>query len=480
MSERVGKRAGLYVRISDDREGRELGVTRQEEDLREAAARAGDEVIGVYSDNDRGASTRSRKPRPEYERLLEDARSGHIEKIWAYTSSRLTRRPMEHEGQIQLAERNGIVFDYIRSPSFDLNTANGRMIARMLAAKDANEAEETGERIARKFDQKRASGEYMGGGRYFGWQADGATPEPAEHEALAQAAQDVIAGVTGHAIMQRWNDAGLVTSRGNRWNLTTWRQVMVRPRNAGLVVHEGEIIGRYPWYDSAPVTEDVWEAVCTILGDPGRKTSPGNKPKWLGSGLFVCWGCEQPHMYVHWSGAAQHRMYLCKKTSPLLPGRRHMARQVKGVDEFVEDVIVARLTRPDAVDLARSTQRPEVDVAGLRVERMTLRERLLELDDDLDAGRIDRERWLRRNAQAQDRLRQIDELLRPVPGSPFVGVVDADDPAAVWYGSLPDRSDGLPLEHRRRILDALMTVRILPVVNKKGFDPSKIEIIPKL
>lgn len=477
MTDRARKRAGIYLRISDDREGQELGVTRQEEDLRAAAEHAGDAIVDVYVDNDISASTKSTKPRPDYNRILADARAGRIEKIWAYTSSRLTRRPMEHEGQIQLAEQHGTEYAYIRSPSFDLNTANGRMIARILAAKDANESEETSERIVRTFTQKRERGEYLGGGRSFGWLIDGETPEPREHEALREASDDVVLGVSSYEIMTAWHTEGLLSARGNRWTTANLRRLLLRPRNAGFIVHGGEIVGRYPWAERAPVPEETWLAVCAILGDPTRTTSPGTKPRWLGSGLYACWGCETANMRVGWSKISNQRVYRCERKHPTLDDRRHVTRQQPALDAYVEELCVTRLSHKDAVDLARD-ERPSVDVKALRVERASARSTLDQLDDDLDAGRIDRERWLRRNSRARARLEEIEKALAPTLSSnPFVGVVDADDPAAVWYGTLPDRSDGLGLEHRRRILAALLSVTILPVTRKnKGFDPDRVGV----
>lgn len=478
MTERRGKRTGLYERISDDREGLELGVTRQDEDLRAASERDGDDIVDVYVDNDISASTRSTKLRPDYERLLADARSGRIEKIRAYTSSRLTRRPMEHERQIQLAEQCGTEYAYIRSPSFDLNTANGRMIARILAAKDANESEETSERIIRTFKQKRERGEYMGGGRLFGWEDDGDTPRLIEFGALAQACEDVVDGTTLWGIMTRWNTTGLLTSRGNPWTVVTVRQVLLRPRNAGLIVHKDQIVGRYPWHDRAPVSEDTWTALCAGLGDPSRLTNPGNPPQWLGSGKYVCWGCEKPNMRVGWSAAAKHRLYRCEHKYAAKDGRHHVSRQAVALDAYIEELIVARLSLPDAVDLAQEPDRPSVDAKALRAERASVRSDLDQLDDDLDAHRIDRPRWTRRNARLQSRMEEIDRALAPAPGSnPFRGVADADDPAAVWYGTVPDRSDGLPLERRRNILAELLIVRVLPVRAKRGpFDPGCIDV----
>src|SRR5579859_5770999 len=119
-------RSGIYLRISDDREGRELGVGRQQEDCLSLSEHLHCVVYDFYKDNDISASPRSRKVRPDYQRLLADARAGAIDTIIAYTSSRLTRRPREHEDLIELAEQYGIQFHYVASPSFDLNTAAGR------------------------------------------------------------------------------------------------------------------------------------------------------------------------------------------------------------------------------------------------------------------------------------------------------------------------------------------------------------------
>ena len=170
MSVQTKNRSGIYLRISDDREGRELGVGRQQEDCLSLSNRLHCIAYGIYKDNDISASTRSRKIRPDYQRLLTDARAGLIDTIIAYTSSRLTRRPREHEDLIELAEEYGVQFYYVASPSFDLNTAAGRRIARMLAANDAGEAEDTAERVARAKLANAVRGEYMGGARAYGFE----------------------------------------------------------------------------------------------------------------------------------------------------------------------------------------------------------------------------------------------------------------------------------------------------------------------
>jgi DNA invertase Pin-like site-specific DNA recombinase len=72
-------RAAVYVRISKDREGRSLGIARQEADARELAGRHGWDVVEVFSDNDTSAAAY----RPAFERLLEDIEGGRIDAVVA-------------------------------------------------------------------------------------------------------------------------------------------------------------------------------------------------------------------------------------------------------------------------------------------------------------------------------------------------------------------------------------------------------------
>jgi hypothetical protein len=63
-------RAVVSTRISRDPEGEALGVERQRQDCLDRAAREGWQVLDVLVENDVGASSYSRKPRPLYAALL--------------------------------------------------------------------------------------------------------------------------------------------------------------------------------------------------------------------------------------------------------------------------------------------------------------------------------------------------------------------------------------------------------------------------
>ena len=277
-----------------------MGVERQREDLEADAVRAGLRVVGRYEDNDISASTRSRKRRPEYERMLADAAAGQFRVIVAYTSSRLTRRPRENEDLIELAERHGVQFRYLRSPSFDLNTADGRNIARILAANDAAESERIAERVSRAVRQRAEDGGFHGGTPAFGFQLvkDAAgrivawEPHPTHAKWLEEAAGRVLAGETLYGICAEWHREGRRTGNDAVWRPRTLKRALLSPAVVGLRAHDGRT---FPASWPALLPEHTWQRLNTLLGDSARQVRPwpaqDGRRKYMLSGLVFCKRC---------------------------------------------------------------------------------------------------------------------------------------------------------------------------------------------
>lgn len=474
----MGKKTVIYLRISDDREGRELGVQRQEEDTRALVARAGDELVAIYKDNDISASTRSTKHRPDYSRMLADGRTARYQKIVAYTTSRLTRRPREHEDQIELAEKYGIEFAYVASPSFDLNTAAGRRIARILAANDAGHSEDISELVRREKLQMAQAGRWRGGPRPFGYDEDGVGVRPDEALALAAAARAILAGESLRGQAVELNARGLRTTMGREWTGDKLRAALTRVRNIAKVGRYGEVVADAEW---APIMdEDLYFGVRALLRS--RELVPGSRlgRVRIGAGVYLCGVCaDGTTMCSARTGGRANRGrpgYRCRASG-------HLVRIAEPLDALVERAVVTRLARRDAVELVRDAVR--VDTGALRTERAAIRERLIELDEDRDHGRIDRARYLRSNAALNARLVRVEVELEPqVTGSVLDGLAGNPDVASLWFGTLPDRSDGLSVSRRSVAVDKVVRVTVLrsPKGRRAGggyFSPESVRIEPK-
>ncbi len=464
--------AAKYRRISDDREGRELGINRQDEDLDELAARRGYTIVASYLDNDIGASTRSKKRRDGYADMMADARTGKFKVILAYTSSRLTRRPREHEDLIDLAEGYGIKYEYLRSPSFDLNTSAGRRIARILAASDAGESEDISERVTRARLQQAQQGRFGGGIRPYGHRKDGSLHEVEAAEIVA-AANAVLAGSGLRGIIADLNARGVATRRGGRWVSVSLRSILLQPRLAGLMSYGGEIIEALDG-DHKPLWQpildrDQWEAVGAILNSPSRRTTPGPTPKWLGSRLYRCGHPSHGGgvvTMVHGMAGRNERTgtYRC------LTG--HLVRAAEPVDDLVERYAVERLSRPDA--LALITPTASVDLSGLVAEANVLRVRMANLGDVMETGDMGPAEYRTRKTRLAAELAEVESKMTANAGSsPLAGIAGRPDADAIWKS--------YDLGRRRAVLDALMTVTILPVgkTGRKGFDENTVRIEPR-
>src|ERR1044071_1519532 len=82
---------GVYLRISDDRDGNQEATTRQRADCAKFAAAQGWEVVDVYEDVDLSAYKRGVK-RPEFERMLEAVKTKQVDGVVAWKIDRISRR----------------------------------------------------------------------------------------------------------------------------------------------------------------------------------------------------------------------------------------------------------------------------------------------------------------------------------------------------------------------------------------------------
>ncbi|MEW1834539.1 recombinase family protein [Microbacterium sp. NPDC079995] len=297
------RHAVIYTRISNDREGKKLGVERQETACREVAAQLGLTVVGVYSDNDVSASRSSKKPRPSYEAMITAAGRREFGTIIAYSMSRLTRRPREWEDLIDLAEQIGTRYAYKVSPSYDLTTADGQGVARTVAAWDAAEAKRISERVKEAVDQRKEDGSYHGAAAPFGFSLKESVPviDDREAEMIREAATRLLdANDSLYQIVRDWNGAGRFTRGGNRWRHSVLRTALTNPALIGetrpIIPTEGKVApsrGVKGW--DAILDEPTFFALRDKLEpDSSRRTNPlGVKSSKyaMAGGLTVCGRC---------------------------------------------------------------------------------------------------------------------------------------------------------------------------------------------
>lgn len=474
-----------YVTYSRKSNGRKA-VPRQKALIAQMIARQDGVILpgGEFSDKDSTAFAKpgaARPKRDDFDRMLALLGTRTGLRVAAYHADRLLRNSEDTAALIRVCAGGGHLIETHSGGLYDLSTATGRRRLRDDASAAEYEVDHNTERVLAQKDEAAAAGLWLGGRRPFGWETD---PKPvdeagepildedgkpakgyllkreAEAGALAQAHADTLAGVPLNAIARQWNKAGLTGTSGGPWTGVEVRRVLLRPRNAGLVLHRGQVAGKAQ--APAVVDEPTWRAVRALLAQPGRKTSPGPERQYLLSGIAVCGVCDALLKAGQVAGKDRQprRVYRCRK-----PGKdgAHVARDVAGLDGYVSDLIVERLSRDDAAALLRP------DTAGqmtaLAAEKTGIEAQMRESNELRRKGLLTAAEFAEERAAHMARLEEIGDAMgstaRADALAPLV-IRFRDDSRATDHAGRILVWEEQPLGARRAVITALATVTVNP------------------
>ncbi len=488
-----------YTRISADKSGAEAGVGSQHEDNAELAGELGISLARTYTDND--LSAYSGVERPEYQRLLADIAAGKIGTLIIWHANRFLRSTDETNAFIRLARAQQLkLYSYTKGGAYNLQRASGRKELRDDVNEAEYESEHRGERVGLARKRQARNGDFGGGVRPYGWGVDSgrvrsvcvnpkapamdrvyedhpvldmARHNEAEAAEIRRWADDLLSGVSMAQLLRDLAARGVPTvamtdgrtlKRNGRpaehggWNSRTIRQILTHPRTSGHAVYRGEIVRRNAYPPILP--DDVREALITLFGDPARKTSPGNVPRWLGSLIYRCGVCGDGATMTVRRNASGTPVYRCRKAG-------HCTWPAEQVDRYVADVVVARLSREDVAGLI--PHEAEVDVTALRDELVVCDNRKRGAAQLYARGTIDEAQLETITAELDHRMGEIRAALSAATAhSPLSAFAMTDDARRTWTE--------LPIGRKREIVRILLTVTLPPLGRGHTFNRDLIQI----
>src|SRR3954469_11815229 len=389
-------RAVIYTRVSSDPQNRGRSVAEQEAECRAVCDRNGWEVVAAFSDNDRSASRWATKERAEYRRLIGCIEAGGCDVLVTWEASRAQRDLAAYAALRDLCERRGVLLSY-SGRTYDMSDADDRFGTGLDALLAERESEQTRKRVLRAVranaDKGRPHGKLLYGYRR---EYDPATREligqvPDEqdtvdetravvHRATAPIVREeagrVLAGETPYAIAQDFNRQGVSTPRGaaRGWDLTQVKRLCVNPGYAGKRTHRGKVMGAASW---PPILDESTHlALVAKLGDPARRSQRTSAVKHLLSGIAVCGVCGGRLRVQKNRGFLA---YLCVDGF-------HVSRRETDTDEYVTEVVLCRLARPDLADAF--TDATDAKTAAALAEAREKRARLEGFYDTAAAGEL--------------------------------------------------------------------------------------------
>lgn len=418
-----GSRAVIYTRISMDRDGEGVPLARQEEACRALAVARGFTVVAVLGDTQ---SAYDPKPRPQWNRVLEMARTGQVEVVLAYNVDRFTRSVRTNLEMGEVAQQHQVAF-ITSQGDLDYTTGQGRFLALILAGIAQYEVELKSQRQKLANRGLAREGNFFSGGfRAFGFNKDG-THVPEEAEAIRQAAEDVLAGVSLKEIARRWEAAGLETGRAGSgvWRLQSVRAVLLNAKNAGIRTYKGTRVATGKW--EPIISEATHIELKAFLTNPSRKVggNPGGKTAQnLLSGIATCSRCEEP---VRSGSARGLKVYTC--------ARGCVSTSRSEADDFVRDTIASvavTLGPPDSFTSSREDN--EVSQELLVDETRKLESRKTTLVGAMTRGAISEEEFDTGLASLNDQLAALAALTPQSPPTFFRLNEGGEEFAAVVRG----------------------------------------------
>jgi site-specific DNA recombinase len=476
----------IYDRISADHKGDAHGVLNQRGDLRKRAEARGWTIVHELSDNDIGVTrkdaTAEGKHRPGWAEVLRLVDARAVDVVFCWKWDRALREPIDLEYLIPRFDKAGVRFAEAEG-SVDLGTDSGRLHARIMIAVAKAEIER---KIERQKLANRGAAELgkrrKGGPRPFGWTADRTAHVAAEARAIREGCR-LLLGNDGRvsAVVTDWNrrahEEGLRPPqapygplRKRPWCFASVRDVLLNPVNAGLSSYHGEIVATGKW--EAIVPEETQKAVAAKLADKPRPVPDGRERRAGRSLLGALALCSCGSTVYHAVSRLGDGVYRCAAVGrghgEASPGP-HVNRRATDVDNWVGQVVIARLSRADAVELLpRDDDGP--DVPALREEAAAIRANLDEMAADRAAGLLDRAEQLAGSARGKKRLAEIADAIENAGREDVLApLVAAEDTGAAW--------DALDLSRQRAVIDALMTVTLFsPGRGKRKFDRATVRV----
>ncbi|MDQ3762218.1 MAG: recombinase family protein [Actinomycetota bacterium] len=296
-------------------------------------------------------------------------------------------------------------------------------------------------------------------------------PDPATAEVVREVAARLRAGEALYSVAADLNKRGIPTPRADElarlgrpvppgllWDPTQIKRLATNPTYAGLRTLHGAVVGPAAW--PGLLSEADHHELVEKLTNPARKTWRDGAVKHLLSGLCECAVCGAPCRRVKNRNTPS---YACSE-------RFCVVRSQRDLDELVSELVVARLSTPDAWSLfPRSGEDTNTDQAAETVR--ALRARLDGFYTQAAAGEITPAGLARVEQRLLPQIADAERRARPrrLPAV-VVDLAEAPDAAATW--------EQLSVPQRREVVRTLLLVRILPTGRgTQRFDPERIQIV---
>jgi DNA invertase Pin-like site-specific DNA recombinase len=416
--------------------------------------------------------------------LAELTGQGHAVTVVAWVPSRLFRDAGHKERYFRRWSRCGDVQVHTKQGVWNPKDPRDRFVSTIVAGADQYYSDDVREKVVRAHDDRRAAGlpatGWPGfghvracgcgpkGGRCSSTDHDGWVADKEEAALIREAARRLITGTTSLSrLAEEWQARGFTTRLGSEtWRLTSLRKLLVAPRLAGILVHNGKETGRSDAIEPI-LDEPTFRQLVGVLNR--RNHGPGShRAKQLLTGLLVCGVCGHTlnsNMKKGSGGQNNLRVYGCRNDGQCNIKAEAVERVYveKMFERLGDERFTAALERVDD-----ESERLLAELHDQDVELAALKEAADCLPTDIYI------------AKYEAIAARIDELQRQL------AVTGTTSVAAEWVGKSKRLrrvwDEKLPMDEKRALLAAVVgQAKVLPAEKRGRYatdDEVKARLVP--
>lgn len=174
------------------------------------------EFAGIYVDE--GISGKTRRKRPQFQKMIQDAEAGHIDYILVKSISRFARNLRDTLEVIEKLQKINVIVKFEEN---NIQSDSDKVIIAMLSSISEQEVTNISSHVYKGLTMKMDRGEIIGFSRCLGYRYDRETKQIVivenEAEIVRQIFELYSQGMGCRVIAKRLNNEGHLTIKGNKW-----------------------------------------------------------------------------------------------------------------------------------------------------------------------------------------------------------------------------------------------------------------------
>jgi hypothetical protein len=218
--------------------------------------------------------------------------------------------------------------------------------------------------------------------RSFGFYADGVTVRAEEADIIRDHARRLLAGESQDSLIRELNETGVPSVRGARWAYGTYKGIMCRPRNAGLIRHNGSVVEGVRLPGEPILGDDTYARIVALYAArrPGRQPSG----RYVLTGLALCGICGN-ELGGRPVGRNGRRQYWCKPSAHIsVDSARLDVWAADWAIGVLSDAATADAIEREARELSERRAELEREIASRKELKLLLADRLGRCEMELD------------------------------------------------------------------------------------------------